>query len=333
MYCNCRRSIVRISRMGFITLSIFVAAAGIAYPSFANAQQGSSREIIAEDFTKHRQETASTGARTSRQGSSTAKSGGGSAKHNPSKHNRVYRYASSSGSRTTPTSSAASSPMEQLGLTLWRLRPAKVNDTGARMLVREQGKSSELIPERVEADTALREADRIRLTIESPREGYLYVIDRDLYADDKMGDALLIFPSHGIRGGDNQVRAGKLIDIPAQEDNPNYFIARPGRGDQVGEVLTIIVTTTPLNLKIGDQPLPVSASELAKWEKTWGSESERFEMKDGAGQTWTKEEQEAAAAKGTRQLTRDEPAPQTIYRVASKNNASFLVNVQLRYNH
>ena len=199
------------------------------------------------------------------------------------------------------------------------------------MLIREKDKSSEWIPERIEADTPLHEGDRVRLSIESPREGYLYIVDRDLYADGTMGDALLIFPATDMHGGDNKARPGKLIDIPAQEDDPNYFTARPGRSDQVGEVLTIIVTTTQLDLRIGTEPLHISAADVAKWEKLWASATERFEMEGGAGQAWTTEEKEASAAKGTRQLTRDEPSPQTIYRIATTNKTAFLVNVRLTY--
>ena len=39
----------------------------------------------------------------------------------------------------------------------------------------------------------------------------------------------------------------------------------------------------------------------------------------------------AAASQGTRQLTREDPAPQTIYRVSSTDNTAILVNVRLRY--
>jgi hypothetical protein len=199
------------------------------------------------------------------------------------------------------------------------------------MLIREKDKASEWIPERIEADTPLHEGDRVRLTIESPREGYLYIVDRDLFADGTMGDALLIFPTLSMRGGDNQVRPGKLIDIPAQEDDPNYFKASPNRSDQIGELLTIIVTNAPLELPIGTEPLHISAADITKWEKLWASATERFEMEGGAGQPWTKEEKEAAAAKGTRRLTRDEPSPQTIYRIATTNKTAFLVSVRLTY--
>jgi hypothetical protein len=199
------------------------------------------------------------------------------------------------------------------------------------MLVREKGKSSEWVPERVEADTPFREGDHVRLSIESPSTGYLYVVDRELFADGTTGDAMLIYPWADLRGGNNQMRPGRLVDIPAQNDEPNYFTASRSSPNQVGEILTVIITSSPLDLPISDQPLRISATELSRWEKLWGAPSERFEMEGGAGETWTQEEQQAAATKGSRQLTRDDPAPQTIYRVSTTDNNAILVNMRLRY--
>ncbi|HMG74240.1 MAG TPA: hypothetical protein VK582_12125 [Pyrinomonadaceae bacterium] len=207
----------------------------------------------------------------------------------------------------------------------------KANDTDARVLVREKGKSSEWIPERVEADTVFREGDHVRLSIESPGAGYLYVVDRDLFADGTTGGAMLIYPWSDRRGGDNQMGPGKLVEIPAQEDDPSYFTARRSSSDQVGEILTVIVTTSPLDLPISDKPFQISNVQMSKWEAIWGGQSDRFEMEGGTGEAWTKQEQQAGARKGTRQLTRDDPAPQTIYRLPTKDKNAFLINVQLRY--
>ena len=184
-----------------------------------------------------------------------------------------------------------------MGVTIWKLRLVEGNVTGARVLVREKGKSSEWVPERVEADTTFREGDHVRLSIESPRAGYLYVVDRDLFADGTTGGAMLIYPWADMRGGDNQMRPGKLVDIPAQEDDPSYFTARPTSPDQVGEILTVIITTSPLDLPISDKPFQISNVQMAKWEKMWGGQSERFEMEGGAGEAWTKQEQRSPPLK------------------------------------
>jgi hypothetical protein len=181
----------------------------------------------------------------------------------------------------------------------------------------------------VEADTRFREGDYVRLSIESPRTGYLYIVDRELFADGTRGSAMLIYPWADRR--DNLVRPGKLVDIPAQEDARSYFTAERRSPNQVGELLTIIVTRSSLDLPISNEPLEISNIQMAKWERMWTGGSERFEMEGGAGETWTKQEQQAAVRKGTRQLTRTDPAPQTIYRVTTSNKIAYLVNVRLAY--
>jgi hypothetical protein len=240
-------------------------------------------------------------------------------------------------SRKTPAVAAASGPNVQrleIGVTIWRLRPSAGHETGARVLVMENAQTTQWTPERVEADTPLRVGDRVRISIESPRSGYLYVVDREQYADGSFGEPFLIFPTLRTRGGDNEVRPGKLIDIPAQEDRPNYLTLAPtpGRNDQVAEVLNIIITPQPLEgLRITEQPLKIASSEVARWERSWSSEVERFEMEGGAGTPWSRVEKEASSLSSTRLLTQEEPTPQTIYRVASRSGNTLLVTVPLRY--
>ena len=127
--------------------------------------------------------------------------------------------------------------------------------------MQEDAKETEWTPERISSTTELRVGDRVRLSIESPRDGYLYVVDREQYADGSFGDPYLIFPTLRTNNGDNRVRPGRLVDMPAQSDNPNYFtlIPSPSREDQVAEVLSIIVTTEPLeNLRLAEKPLKLS---------------------------------------------------------------------------
>lgn len=307
----------------FACLGTLVAT---AFVSFARSPQATERKIVSDDFTKKRQESAS--QTSSSKGPKGQASGG-----TPSKSKqpgRTYRLASVPVTkRTRPATKPAA--VEQLGITIWRLRPAGANDAGTRMLVREKGNSSGWVPERVEADTTFREGDYVRLSVESLRVGYLYVVDRDLLADGTSGPAMLIYPWIDVASGNNQVGPGKLIDIPAQEDDPSYFTARLTSKNQVGEILTFIVSPTPLALPHSDKPLQISNRDLATWEQRWGAQNERFEMEGGAGEAWTKQEQQAAVRKGMRQLTRDDPAPQTIYRIPAADSKAILVNVRLRY--
>jgi hypothetical protein len=307
-----------ILRLFMALLSLMLLGTAV---TFADPPQGTPRKIVSDDFTKNRQEAASATPSKESQGPAS-----NSIPPKPRQPRRTYRLASAPIKTPRPTTSL--SVVAQLGITIWRLRPVDSSDAGGRALIREKGKSSGWVPERVEGETMFREGDHVRISVESPRAGYLYVVDRDLFSDGTTGGAMLIYPWSE---ADNQMRPGRLVDIPAQEDDPSYFTARLTGADQVGELLTFIVTSTPLDLPISDKSFQISNVQMSKWEKIWGGQSERFEMEGGAGEAWTRQEQQAAARKGTRQLTRDDPAPQTIYRVSTADNKALLVNVRLRY--
>ena len=283
----------------------------------AQSTESTPRKIVSEDFTKNRKQAT--------QLSGSAQPGGPGARPKPKPPKRMYSLA------TPPAAQSKVSTVAQLGITIWKLRPTNARDTGARMLVREKSNASEWVPERVDAGTAFHEGDQVRLSIESAQPGYLYVVDRELMSDGSTGQAMLIYPWTGMSAGDNRVGPGKLIDIPAQEDNPSHFTARRSSPNHAGELLTVIVTSAPLDLPISDKPLQISNADLANWEKRWGGQTARYELEGGAGETWTKQEQEAAAHRTGRQLTREDPAPQTIYRVAVTDKNALLVNVQLKY--
>jgi hypothetical protein len=283
-------------------------------------QEAASRQIVLDRFNKARPaEELSAGV------------GGGRVGANVAVKAPIYRRTGTIkmavGSRRSKPA-----PSEEIGVTVWRLRPAQSMDTGARVVVLDGLRQTEMTPERIEADTPLNPGDRVRLTIESPRPGFLYIIDREQYADGSFGEPMLIFPTKNTRGGDNRVAPGRLIDIPAQEDQYSYFTAQPtgDRRDQIAEVLTIILLAQPLPIQIGTQPLKMTSTQVAGWEKIWGGTAERLELVDGAGRTWTKEEKNAGAANG-RQLTQGGPPPQTVYRVARKAGGPLLVTVPLRY--
>jgi Domain of unknown function (DUF4384) len=287
-------------------------------PNRNDQDDESSRQIILDRFNKARPLSESTkGGMDSGAGSSHTKA-------------PIYRRTGTArlarrGTRPPTT--------EEIGITVWRLRPARANDEGARVLVTDGRKQAQWIPERIESATRLDIGDRVRITIESPRPGFVYIIDREQYADGSFGEPMVIFPTLRTRGGDNRVMPGKLIDIPAQEDQYSYFTAQPtgGRRDQVAEVLSVVLSPQQLPLKIGDQPLHILPSQIAEWEKLWGGLAETLELVDGAGRTWTKEEKAASAANG-RQLTQSGPPPQTVYRLAARQTGGpLMVTVPLKY--
>jgi hypothetical protein len=219
-----------------------------------------------------------------------------------------------------------------VGVTLWRLRPSNTTDTGERILVQDGADSADWIPERVEADTKLTAGTRVRLSVEAASTGYLYVIDREQYADGSLGEPYLIFPTTRTNGGNNEVKPGRLIEIPTHDDRPPFFTLKPSRANQVSEVITVLVSPTPLEgLQIGDKAQKLSAEQVATWEKSWGGKVGRLELQNGAGKTWTKQEKEAGAD-ATRSLNQDEPAPQTLYyNPSAKSGQSVMVSVALQY--
>lgn len=302
----------------FATLLVLFGATAFSPIILGQTQDDSSRQIVLDRFNKARPPENVAGGATAN---------GARRPRRPNVAAMRPRYR-----RTSQLATLAKMKLEEIGVTVWRLRPAQPNDKGARLLVLDGLKQEQWVAERIEATTPLNVGDRVRITIESPRPGYLYIVDREQYADGTLGEPMLIFPTLRTRGADNRVEPGKLIDIPAQEDQYSYFTAQPAgaRRDQVAEVLTIILVPQPLPLQIGPQPLRIAQSELTSWESLWGGVTERLDLVNGAGQTWTNEEKLAGAAKG-RQLTQTGPPPQTVYRVARKAGGSLLVTVPLRY--
>jgi len=224
------------------------------------------------------------------------------------------------------------SPDTVIGITLWRLRPSRKSDTGERIIAHDGPESMEWLPERVASNGRLAEGDRIRISIEAARTGYLYVVDQELYADGSKGEPYLFFPTTRTLGGDNAVKTGRVIEIPSQDDAPPYFTLKRTRADHVGENVIVLVTPTPIeSLTITDKAQKLSAETLAQWEKSWGTQTGRLEMTNGEGKSWTKQEREAGAD-ATRSMTEAEPAPQTLYyRPGVGSKDPVLIKVQLQY--
>lgn len=219
-------------------------------------------------------------------------------------------------------------PESVVGVTLWRLRPANRADSGERLIVHDDNATSEWLPERISATTRLVQGDKLRISVETVRAGYLYVIDREQYADGTLGEPYLIFPTTRTSGGNNEVAVGRLIEIPAQDDSPPFFTMKKSRPDHVAEVLSVLVTPTPLEqVQITDKAQKLTDAQVASWEKAWGTSVGHLEM-SATGQTWTKEEKDAT----TRALTASAPAPQLLfYRPSVKPTEPMYVKLRLQY--
>jgi hypothetical protein len=222
-----------------------------------------------------------------------------------------------------------------VGVTLWRL--AESSSTAdkdlARIMVQGPGgRVNPMVAQRVIADTVFHMNQRVRIGVEVPRDknGYLYVLDREVYADGTMSEPYLIFPSRSTPASGNRITAGKLIYVPAQGDPHPYFNIQQSRADQVSELLTIIITPTPLDVQPGppNAPAELDSTLVARWEQQWGGRTERRELAGGAGAAWTAREKEAG--EGKRKLVQDDPLPQTVYFIAGRRGEHALLNVPLR---
>jgi hypothetical protein len=218
-----------------------------------------------------------------------------------------------------------------VGVTLWRMRLSHASDpVRFRGLVHDQDPSgqAEWTPERSNIDAPIRGNDMVRLSIESARKGYLYVIDRDIYPDGAFSAPRLIFPTTKLRGGDNRVEPGFLIEIPDARDEPPAFRVEKTRPDQTGVMLTIIVAPTPIpGLTITSDPMKLTGQQVGDWEKRWGSSVQRLVQND-PGKVYTTAE--AAAAKGGENVLRaDDPVPSTLFHCQAKPAEPMLVKVRL----
>src|SRR5258707_559663 len=250
----------------------------------------------------------------------------GSKKPAPRKAKRTYRVATPN----VPTEGVNAATV--VGVTLWRLRRAAATDSGERLIVHEGENAAEWLPERISAQTKLDQGDRLRIAVEAARTGYLYVVDREQYADVSLSEPFMIFPTTRTLSGNNQVTVGKMIELPAQDDRPPYFTVKRSRVDQVAEVLSVLISPTPLEgIQITDKAQKLSEAQFSKWEKSWGARVGLLELEAGAGKPWSKEEKDAGSG-AARVLKPDAPAPQAIYyQPNTKAGEPILVKVKLRY--
>ena len=209
------------------------------------------------------------------------------------------------------------------------MRPSEASDE-----VRFQNSSGESVtPVRVKSDTALREGDRVRLTIEAPRDGYLYVIDRERYADGTLGTPYLIFPTSRIRNGDNRISENVTVEIPDIRTNPPHFRLTKSRPDHIEEALIVIISDDPLpGIGVGPNAssdrIELPEKQFVEWTTAWAADFSRFDLEGGEGLPMEKSLQQVATR--TRALVLDDPKPQTVYFVPdAKEGQPMMVTVPL----
>jgi hypothetical protein len=233
---------------------------------------------------------------------------------------------------------------QKIGLTLWKMEPATKNSDvtknseNPRSVVHPvQG----YVPTRVSSETFFRAGDKIRLSVESPSDGYLYVLNCEVYEDDSNGQPTLIFPTRQLRGGQNFLTAGSPIEFPAVTDKPSYFELRPNLKPKkvVAEALVFIVTKSPIeNLKIPEQVEIVDKTQLESWQEKWAGKTEVWELEGENGKFYTQGEYESAIEVRSRGIESDgsslnaaDPEPQSLFAVDAPVKDGILFTLVLRY--
>ena len=243
---------------------------------------------------------------------------------------RAQREAEAARPAAPKATSSRKPAAEMLGVTLWRLRASRSGDQ-ARVLIHEPDGEApqQLTPERISLDTRLLANDRVRISIESARHGFLYVASRERFADGSMGPASLIFPSRRIAGGNNHVQPGQLVDIPEPTNRRPYLTVKKSRPDHLGESLLIVVTKAPIEgLIVENGQRFLSEQQIAAWQKEMSTSREILEVPETVGRPWTSPEQ--SAAQGAVRLKMADPAPQTIYRFSPNDKQSLVVDLLLK---
>lgn len=222
----------------------------------------------------------------------------------------------------------------RFGFTIWRLRDASETDKGKGFVEVDTSTGHRVVAERLNSDDSYKVGELIRMGIEPlTHEGYLYVIEREKYADGTTGTPNLVYPTLQYRQGDNYVKPGVLTFIPPP---PVAFrIDVTSDRKQVAEELIIVISPKPLIdpslLRAGQITIP--ESQTAKWIKDWQTDATQVDQVDSVGTLMTNEEH-AAGVNQTKGLTavvlsQTDPLPQTMIEMKIKPGDPIVTSVTL----
>src|SRR5215471_3181929 len=228
---------------------------------------------------------------------------------NDSESRRMFRtfgkqrsITSSGRTRTTPASgsngksnSDKNDPADDafIGFTVWEMREsASGTERRSFTLKKPDGKNVVLRPFRLGANSQLVAGRSYVFSVESARAGYLYIIDREQFANKTLGAPVLLFPTKGVRGGNNKIAAGYPVEIPDQKTESAYFEATRNGKDHVGEALTIVVSSEPLVdvSRLKENPITLDPQEVLKWEKQWSTRTRWADNSGAVGHAYTEQE-------------------------------------------
>lgn len=226
----------------------------------------------------------------------------------------------------------------RMGVTIWRLSPSQcpIQDCPLPKVSADSTKGLVDTATRVDDNVPLNNGERVRLGLESlAQSGYVYIIDREQFADGSMGDGFLIFPTRKIDSGKNWAQPGQQIHLP-RAGGCFCVKSRNNQKVLVADVLTVVVSPSPLlrTDEIGTDAIPVPLSLIGFLGRADKEKTFRGLLRGGSGLAQTAQEQ-SAGAKGLFDtapvLTQSDLPPQTFYQSLVPIGKVAVFNFSLQY--
>lgn len=226
----------------------------------------------------------------------------------------------------------------RMGVTIWRLSPSQCPIQDCPLPGVSAGSSKGLVDTatRVDDNVPLNNGERVRLGLESlAQSGYVYIIDREQFADGSLGDGFLIFPTKKIDGGRNWAQPGQQIHLPRAG---GCFCVKSRNSEKilVADVLTVVLSQTPLlrEEEIGNDAIPIPLSLISFLARADKEKTFRGLLRGGSGLAQTAHEQ-SAGAKGlfdtSSVLTQSDLPPQSFYQSLVPIGKGAVFNFSLQY--
>lgn len=232
--------------------------------------------------------------------------------------------------------------LAQIGLNLWRSRPATSQDDRNIVARETNDVKEEIVYE--SKDEFIKNGERFRLSVEamtkgllSEGSGYVYIVNREQYADGTFGRARLIFPKTSNYKGDNLLRAGQPIIMP--QATGLLFEATRSSSNHIAETYTIIISPWKFALPepLSDKPMILPDNLFADWERQYDVKMYRANLKNNGNRLMTIQEQKVMNRETndvSEFLTQSDTNtyPQIVYRGVVKTGNPAMFTVALKFN-
>lgn len=304
---------------------LIICCITVAAATIAAAQGGdNTRSITSDDFTKARPEATASQDPNGRPTVTLRKR----TTYNLVRRDRNPVRWKSTGKMVKHPVATGRMTSNDIGITVWKMRRPLAIDAGVKLPVKVRGSVEMWSSVRVDPLSTFKAGDLIRLGVESPTRGYLYVINSEISSDGSFGDPTLIFPAPADQY--NSVSPGMLVDIPDQKEPFPYFKLNPKKGNYAGELVAVIITPTKLDFQVDESGKILNIGAVINL--SIGVDVQIFGRIDKDDEVYTRAEADSACGARSRELTRDkqerspcgtqsrsltrdEPLPQAIYRV------------------